>query len=102
MERIMANSNMPDPKKARGLYKMKALGEGQARVWVSDGETGFAAFEDVYRAGAYAPLFETLPTRENWISSTSNRSQTSTGKSLATDTSSGGGTIVPSGRYQLE
>jgi hypothetical protein len=62
----MANSNAMTGV-PRGLYQMKGLGRRQARAWISDGMTGTAIYENLYRLKAYQPAFETLPTKAEYL-----------------------------------
>jgi hypothetical protein len=62
----MANSNamigVP-----RGLYQMKGLGRRAARAWISDGMTGTAIYEHLYRLKGYQPVFESLPAKSDYL-----------------------------------
>ena len=58
----MANSNAMQGT-PRGLYQMKGLGRRPARAWISDGTSGTAIYENLYRLRGYEPAFERLPSK---------------------------------------
>jgi hypothetical protein len=61
----MANSNALQGT-PRGLYWMKGLGGGKARVWITDGTIGAAIYEDQYRTKGFRPSFEYLPSKAKY------------------------------------
>jgi len=61
----MANSNAMQGT-PRGVYRMKGLGGGKARAWISDGTTGAAIYEDEYRSKGFEPRFDKLPPKDQY------------------------------------
>jgi len=45
---------------------MKGLGGGKVRVWITDGTTGAAIYEDQYRAKGFSPPFRYLPSKTKY------------------------------------
>jgi len=57
---------MDTPKLARGLYRTGSYEAGNAAAYVTDGTMAFEIDESTYRMRPYLPVFDGLPTREEY------------------------------------
>lgn len=57
---------MDTTKRTRGLYRTGSYESGNAAAYVTDGTMGFEIDEATYRMRPYLPVFDGLPTKEEY------------------------------------